>query len=444
MRGYRVDACREPPVTATRSRTSPDPSLASNSPVPPQPASVLPSQPRRGPRFLGAIGKYPTFRQLWLGTISGSVGQWMQQIALGWLALIVTNSPSFVGIVAFAAGIPFLIVGPPAGNTIDRFDRRQVLLVCQFSAAVIALILAVDIYAGTVQPWHLLVAAFLNGSVLSLMMPTQQSLVPALVDRADLTNAIALMSAGQNLTRVAGPSLAGAMIGWWGVGPAFVSQAVMLAIAFSLIFRIELPKRPTRVAPAGMFDGLAIIFRIPELRVLFLMVAITMFFVFPYMSFINVFARDILLIGAGGLGFLMAASGAGAVVGALLVAARGRVDGVGLMLVVLSILYGLGIVGFAISTSSMLTAILLFIAGMMSAVIFSLNNSLVQHRIDDDVRGRVMSAYFLTFGLMPLGALPMGLIADRFGTPIAVGGGAVISSVLVAILAIKSPQLRAM
>lgn len=431
-------------MTATQRPPSVKPTIASQSSLTAQPIDTAPARVRPGARYLGAIGKYPTFRQLWLGTLSGSVGQWMQQIALGWLALIVTNSPSFVGIVAFAAGIPFLVVGPPAGNFIDRFDRRRVLLACQFAGAVIALILAVDIFAATVQPWHLLVTAFLNGSVLSLMMPTQQSLVPALVERSDLTNAIALMSAGQNMTRVAGPSLAGAMIGWWGVGPAFVSQAVMLAVAFFFIYRIDLPARPTRVVSAGMFDGLRIIFRIPELRVLFLMVAITMFFVFPYMSFINVFARDILMIGAGGLGFLMAASGAGAVVGALLVAARGRVEGIGPTLFTLSILYGIVVVGVAISTSTALTAFLLFVAGMMGAVIFSLNNSLVQHKIDDDVRGRVMSAYFLTFGLMPLGALPMGLIAGQFGTPLAVGGGAVISSVLVALLVLKSPQLRTM
>ncbi len=431
-------------MTATRSRTSTEPGPAPKRPITHQAEDGTPAKLRRGQKFLGAVGKYPTFRQLWLGTMSGSVGQWMQQIALGWLALIVTNSPSFVGIVAFAAGIPFLMIGPPVGNVIDRFDRRRVLLACQFAAAVIAVILAADIFLGTIEPWHLLVAAFLNGCVLSLMMPTQQALVPALVDRTDLTNAIALMSAGQNLTRVAGPSLAGAMIGWWGVGPAFVSQAVMLVVAFGFIFRIDLPKRPTRVVSSGMFDGLRIIFRIPELRVLFLMVAITMFFVFPYVSFINVFARDILMIGAGGLGFLMAASGAGAVVGALLVAARGRVEGIGPTLITLSVLYGVVILGMAISTSSMLTALLLFIAGLMSAVFFSLNNSLVQHRIEDEVRGRVMSAYFLTFGLMPLGSLPMGLIADRFTTPLAVGGGAVISSVLVTILALKSPQLRAM
>lgn len=396
-----------------------------------------------GVRWLGALGKYDTFRELWFGTMAGAVGQWMQQIALGWLALVTTNSPSFVGLVTFAAGVPFIVVGPPAGSLIDRVDRRRLLLICQCLAAVLALIVAVDVFAGAVQPWHLVAAAFLNGCLLSLMTPTQQSLVPALVGRADLTNAIALMSAGQNLTRVAGPSVAGIMIAWWGVGPAFVSQAVMLAVAFVLIFRITLPPRTKPVAiTSSLFDGIRIIWSMPEIRVLFLMVAISMFFVFPYLSFINVFARDILQIGASGLGILMASSGSGAVVGALFVAARGRSSGVGPALVVLAVLYGIIILGVALSTWAVLSAILMFTAGLVGSVIFSLNTALVQHRIQDEVRGRVMSAYFLTWGLMPLGALPMGLIADHLGARVAVGAGAVISSVLVAVLGLRSPQIR--
>lgn len=396
-----------------------------------------------GVRWLGAFGKYDTFRELWFGTMAGAVGQWMQQIALGWLALVTTNSPSFVGLVTFAAGVPFIVVGPPVGSLIDRVDRRRLLLICQCLAAVLALIVAVDVFAGAIQPWHLVAAAFLNGCLLSLMTPTQQSLVPALVGRADLTNAIALMSAGQNLTRVAGPSVAGIMIAWWGVGPAFVSQAVMLAVAFVLIFRITLPPRTKPVAiTSSLFDGIRIIWSMPEIRVLFLMVAISMFFVFPYLSFINVFARDILQIGAGGLGILMASSGSGAVVGALFVAARGRSSGVGPALVVLAVLYGIIILGVALSTWAVLSAILMFTAGLVGSVIFSLNTALVQHRIQDEVRGRVMSAYFLTWGLMPLGALPMGLIADHLGARVAVGAGAVISSVLVAVLGLRSPQIR--
>ncbi len=147
-------------------------------------------------RFRGAVMQHSVFRRLWLGALASSVGQWMQQVALGWLAIVMTNSPGFVGIVTFSAGLPFLVVAPFGGALIDRIDRRRLMLDCQVLAFLLATVLAVDVISGFVQAWHLPIAAFLNGSLLGLLIPTQQSLVPALVPRESLTNAVALMSAG--------------------------------------------------------------------------------------------------------------------------------------------------------------------------------------------------------------------------------------------------------
>jgi predicted MFS family arabinose efflux permease len=175
---------------------------------------------------------------------------------------------------------------------------------------------------------------------------------------------------------------------------------------------------------------------------LFLLASIPTFFVFPYIGFLNVFARDILRIGAQGLGLLMAVSGCGAVIGSLLVAGAARSEGTGRLLLGMTVLYGLPIVGVALSSTLWITLPMLFIAGMLGAAFMSGNNALVQHRVTDDVRGRVMGAYMLTWGLMPLGSLPMGMIADRIGTPLAVAGGAIISSVLTAILGLTSSAVR--
>ena len=258
----------------------------------------------------------------------------MQQVALGWLALLMTGSPGFVGIVAFSAGLPYLIVSPLGGSLIDRLDRRRLMLTCQVFATLLAVVLAIDIMSGAVQTWHLPVAAFLNGALQALLTPTQQSLVPALVPRGDLTNAIGLMSAGQNLTRVAGPSVAGIVIGTIGVGATFVVQAAALAVSFALVLHISLPPRAARAAGSGgIFDGIRLIATRSDLRGLFLLASVPTFFVFPYIGFLNVFARDILQIGAEGLGLLMATSGSGAVVGSILVATVGRVDGAGRLLV---------------------------------------------------------------------------------------------------------------
>ena len=394
-------------------------------------------------RFLGAVGRHPVFRSLWLGALASSVGQWMQQVALGWLAIVMTDSPGFVGIVTFSAGLPFLAVAPFGGALIDRVDRRRLMLACQVIAFVLATVLAVDVISGFVQPWHLPIAAFLNGSLLALLIPTQQSLVPSLVPREDLTNAVGLMSAGQNMTRVVGPSIAGIVIGTIGVGPTFLAQAIAVAVSFFLVLGIVLPPRAPRTAGGrGIFDGIRLVASRPDLRSLFLLASIPTLFVFPYIGFLNVFARDILRIGAEGLGLLMAVSGCGAVVGSLLVASAARSEGTGRMLLGMTVLYGFPIVGVALSRTLWITLPLLFLAGVLGAAFMSGNNALVQHRVTDDVRGRVMGAYMLTWGLMPLGSLPMGMVADRIGTPVAVASGAVISSVLAGLLGLTSSAVR--
>jgi len=394
-------------------------------------------------RFLGAVGRHPVFRRLWFGALASSVGQWMQQVALGWLAIVMTNSPAFVGIVTFSAGLPFLAVAPFGGALIDRVDRRRLMLSCQVLAFLLAAALAVDVMSGFIQPWHLPIAAFLNGSLQALLIPTQQSLVPTLVPRESLTNAVGLMSAGQNMTRVVGPSIAGIVIGTLGVGPTFLAQALAIAASFILVLGIILPPRAQRTARwSGIFDGIRLVASRPDLRSLFLLASIPTFFVFPYIGFLNVFARDILRIGAQGLGLLMAVSGCGAVIGSLLVAAAARSEGTGRLLLGMTVLYGLPIVGVALSSTLWITLPMLFIAGMLGAAFMSGNNALVQHRVTDDVRGRVMGAYMLTWGLMPLGSLPMGMIADRIGTPLAVAGGAIISSLLTAILGLTSSAVR--
>ena len=247
----------------------------------------------------------------------------MQQVSLAWLALTLTDSPSFVGWVVFAAGTPFLVVSPIGGALIDRVDRRRLLLSCQALAAALAIVVAMDVIAGWVEPWHLPVVAVANGSLQAMLTPTQQSLVPGLVARTDLTNAIGLMSAGQNMTRIAGPSLAGILIGWAGVGPAFLLQAGALGVAFALVSGVAIPPRGTEgVGLRGVFDGIRLITMRPDLRGLFMLACVPAFFAFPYIHFLSVFARDVLRIGAGGLGLLMAASGTGAVMGSLLVAGR--------------------------------------------------------------------------------------------------------------------------
>ena len=409
----------------------------------------LSSKPSPGVRSAATGGtfdslkRYPVFRRLWLGMFAGSVSQWMQQIALGWIALTMTNSTSFVGLVTFMGGLPFFVVGPVGGTLIDRLDRRRVMLVCQALAAILAVIVAADVISGYVHPAHLVVAAFLNGSLQAMLGPTQQAIVPMLVERKDLTNAVGLMSAGQNTTRIAGPPVAGVVIGLFGVGAAFLLQAVALGVAFVFVLGVVLPRRSdVSTVRGGVFDGMQLIARRPDLRALFLQACLPSLLIFPYISFLNVYAKDILQIGPTGLGLLMAVSGAGAVTGALMTASRGWGPGAGRILIVGTIVYGAMIMAVALVGDLRPMLPLMFLASMTASFFMSGNTALLQHRITDDIRGRVMGTYMLTWGLMPAGALPMGLLAAQVGTPWAIASLALLCSVLTAVLAATSPALR--
>ena len=393
-----------------------------------------------------ALKRYPAYRSLWSGSVLAQIAQWMQSVALGWIALELSDSAFFVGIVSFVAGIPFLVVGLPAGMLIDRFDRRNVLMICQAIAAAVAIVLAIDISMDWVQEWHLLVAAFLNGSMLAIMTPAQQAITPSLVARRDLTNAIALTSAGLNLSRIFGPSLAGVIIAAAGVGPAFAFQAVALMAAFVMIFRADFPRQEqrSRVVGAGaVLEGLRYVRQRTDLTVLFLLAFIPNFFAFPYIQFLNVFAVDDLHAGAGALGIMMATSGTGALTGSLVVA-RGRLRWkLGPMLFGFTIIYASGIILLSMMRSIPFTIPFLFMGGFLGSLFMSQNNAAVQHRISDEVRGRVLGAYVLNQGLLPLGALPMGMVASAFGVPIAMALGASLTIIAIVLLGVvTNPMWR--
>ncbi|MCC6791950.1 MAG: MFS transporter [Thermomicrobiales bacterium] len=391
-----------------------------------------------------ALNAFPAFRRLWLASFAASLGQWMQSTALGWLAFDLTDSRSFVGIVTFMAGVPFLLISIPGGVLIDRFDRRRVLMICQGLAAALAVIVSTDVILGWVESWHLLVAAFCNGSLQAILNPSQQSLVPRLVPRTSLTNAVGLMSAGNNMTRVFGPSVAGAVIGFVGTGEAFLLQAMAMVAALALILTTVLPSGGAPVQGSGLrgvLDGINIVKRRDDLRGLFLLAAIPSFCVFPYISFMSVFAKDVLEIGPQGLGLLMASSGGGAVIGGLVVASGRQQHGMGRMLVAGAVSYSLVISLFALSASVWLSVPALIVAGLLGSYFMSSNNALIQHRITDDVRGRVMGTYMLTWGLMPLGALPLGIVADGIGIRGATIAGAIATILLTLIAAHRNREI---
>jgi MFS family permease len=410
-------------------------------------AAAAPDREKSGGAF-NALKKYRDFRLLWLSTLFVGTAQFMQQVAMGWIALELTDSPLFVGAVAFASGLAFIIVAVPAGSYIDQFDRRRIYRAAQGASAMVALALAVLVLTDVVRPWHLPIGAFLTGGLSAILFPTQQAMAPSLVDRSEISNAVGLMSAGQSLSRVVGPTLAGTIIGFVSTGGSFLIQAVMVGTAFVMATRIRLPAREVVLSgPKGMarvVSGFSIVWNRDDLRALFALGFITPILILPFVQFLNIFARDILEIGASGLGYMMAISGVGSVIGALYVAQRPIRQGTARHQPYLLMVVALTVIFIAVSTIVPITFALLFVEGLVAAVMLSTNMAIVQMRIDDDIRGRVLGAYSLGFGLLPVAALPVGVLADLVSTQFAVAASASLALVLAAAIALRYDVIRKM
>ncbi|MEX1158364.1 MAG: MFS transporter [Thermomicrobiales bacterium] len=397
-------------------------------------------------RMLHSLQAFRPFRLLFLGTLVTNSAFWMYQIAVGWLALEQTDSPLFVGLTGFAGGIPLLFLALPAGVIIDRFDRRKVLMAAQVGVMAVAGLFALLVGTGLIERWSILLLACLYGVAMSFVFPTRNAIVPALVDRPALANAVALNAAGQNATRVVGPSLAGLLIAVIGISGAFAVAAAMQILA--LYWTAQLPSSASEKSARGgtlwtsLTLGLRVVARDPFLIGLILLATSTTVLIMPYINLMPVFARDELGLGSTGLGVLMAASGLGSVAGALSVARYRKLATWPGVQIITAVGFAATVLLFAIAPSVLLATLLLFGAGLMSAAYMAINQTVLQLKVDDDVRGRVLSIYLLTWGMLPLGQLPLGALADRFGAPSATVIACAVALGCVGLLALRYPSLR--
>lgn len=393
-----------------------------------------------------SLRMYPAYRKLWLGTLSTNTGFWMYQIAIGWLALILTDSALFVGLTGFAGGIPILFLAIPSGIVIDRFDRRTVLLVAQLGVMAFSATFAFLIWTDLIARWSVLLLAFAVGSVMAFIFPTRNAIVPALVDRHSLANAVALNAAGQNATRVVGPALAGGMIALIGIAGTFALAAALQIAA--MLWTAQLPGRPaaTRVQAGTLGSNLTLGLRVIAgdrfLTGLILLASVTTILVMPYINLMPVFARDVLGTGEIGLGVLMGVTGLGSVIGALLVARSQRLATRPGVQVATALGFAAFVFAFAMTPLFLAAAAILFVAGLVSAAFMAINQTVLQLKVEDDVRGRVLSIYLLTWGMLPLGQLPIGALAQRVGAPAATATACGIAVLAVLLISARYPALR--
>ena len=402
--------------------------------------------PPQSTGILHSLRTYPAFAMLMIGTLATNTGFWMYQTAVGWLAYELTGSATFVGLAGFAGGIPMLLLSVPAGVILDRSDRRQVLRLAQWGVMVISALFAGLIATGLIQPWSLLVVAAMYGAFMSFIFPTRTTMVPSLVDRTDMANAVALNAATQNATRVVGPAIAGVLIALLGASTTFAVAAVLQIIALYTTGKLPASAagRMSRGAAgrSSFMVGLRTVAGSQVLTGLVLLSLATNVLVMPYINLMPVFAEDVLGIGSSGLGVLLAAVGLGTVGGALFVARSSVPMSWRGIQIITAAAFGGFVIAFALASNLIVALILLFLGGFASAMFLAMNQTALQLRVDEDKRGRVFSIYLLTWGLLPLGQLPTGLVAEAAGAPVAVAGASAIALLGVALVAWRYPSLR--
>jgi MFS family permease len=374
---------------------------------------------RELPQVVRALGN-PNFRLFWSGNFLSNIGTWMQNVAQGWLVLVLTNSAFWLGVVGFAGSIPFLFFSLFGGVVADRVDKRRLLLVTQTIMMILAFLLAALAWFKVIIIWELVAIAFLNGIAMSMNAPSYQALVPRLVKREDLTNAIALNSAQFNMSRIVGPSLGGYAMALFGMaGNFFLNGVSFLAVLWALL-RIRYPAEKLSRHESmwsSLRGGFAYLRGERQMRVLLWMTAVVSFLGIPFLTFIPYFARDQLHAGESGLGWLMACSGLGAVLGATTVAARGVIRHRGRVLTICGVIFFLAIIGFSYSRRFALSECLAFCEGYNGILMISCFNVSIQHLSSDEMRGRIMSIYTTSFlGLPPLGALLAGALSRFIST----------------------------
>ncbi len=389
------------------------------------------------------------FRFLWLNSLTFFVGRGMQMVAISWLVLDLTDSASLVGAVLFAQGLPMALLSLPAGIWADRFDRRKLLVVSQLTSTLMTAALAALLLAGAVTTWAVFVLAFLMGTAMALGQPSRQALVPSLVGPERLMNAIVLNNLVQNLSFVVGPALAGGLLAGVGFSGTFLVQVGLLAAGLPWLLAMRPPPAPRSAEREPVLlelrEGLSHILASPLIRSLFAVTAFTgAFYVGTYQALTPVFARDILDIGATGLGLLNAAFGTGMFFGSIFIASRQEFTHKGEAL--LRSLFAGATVFFVFGMSRWypLSVVALLAWGFGAAFFMNLTITLIQSHTPDRVMGRVMSAYALCFfGVSPIGNLLAGGLADAVSAPFAVA----VSSVVVAAMALwfllRQPELRA-
>jgi MFS family permease len=367
--------------------------------------------------------RHRNFRLFFSGQSISLIGTWMQRIALGWLVYRLTNSAFLLGLVGFAGQIPAFLLASFAGVLADRHSRHRILILTQTLAMLQALVLSFLVLFHLIKIWHIIVLSMVLGIINAFDMPTRQSFMVEMVkEKKDLGNAIALNSSMVNSARLLGPSAAGILIGALGEGTCFLINAIsyMAVIVSLLLMKIEQKEVKPRNSKVWqeLNEGFRYAAGFAPIRDILLIFALVNLVGMPYMVLMPVFAKDVLHGGPSALGFLMGSTGLGALGGALYLASRKSVLGLGKNIPIAAITFGLALIIFSFSRLLFFSLGLMLLTGIGQMILMASSNTLLQTLVDDDKRGRVMSFYTMAFmGATPVGSLIAGSLASKIGAP---------------------------
>ena len=411
-------------------------------------APAEPASPRYRLQTFSSL-RHLDFRYLCTGTFLMSAGQWIQQVTVGWLVYELTGNSILLGMLNGLRALPFLVTGPMAGVAADRMDRQKLMLHTQYVLIVTAVIMGGLVASGLLEVWHIFVFTLITGIAWTFSEPVRQSLIPSVVPKAELANAIALNSGGFNLMKIIGPAVGGAMIAVFGVAGNFFVQGVAYAGVLVMIYLMHVPPTPAEArrssALTNLKEGFSYVWSTPAVLALMILAYVPRIFAVPYQTLMPVFQKDVLRVGPEGLGLLMAAPGVGAVLSVLVLASlTNRVKRQGLLLVGSIVILGAFLILFSQITSFWLALVVLVAVGGFQMLFLASTNTMLMLIVPDELRGRVMSLYMLDRGLMPAGALFAGVVAHFIGAPLTVAIMGAIVIVLALMVAWRVPAIRAL
>jgi MFS family permease len=390
--------------------------------------------------------RYRNYRLYWLGHFSSVLAQNMEMVAQSWLVLQLTNSPLLLGLTGLTNSIPTIALTLVGGVIADRADRRGIVLFAQAITSAFFFILATLVVSGRVRLWHILLFTFFSGCLRAFERPSRLALLPQTISKEEMTSAVALAGTIWQLNRLIGPAVAGMLIYLVDVGPTYYGCFLASVAALVCWYLIRIQGNDSRGTQSGLFqhmmDGLRFI---RSNEVFYTFIAMTFFnsvFGMSYSILMPVFARDILLVGSQGYGFLQSAGGAGALGGTLLVAAAARWKRKGLQAISGAVLFGMLLIGFGFSPWFWLSLVFVFFIGLSSQFYMTTISTILQLKLPDQLRGRVMGIFGLTWDLMPVGGAVAGTMAEYTGAPVAVAFGGFCVMAMALWVVVSLPRVR--